>query len=218
MDVHSHVMFKVFSSGGDIQYVLPHFQREYAWEKPNWQTLLNDIWGIYEIYDEDSPPEHFLGALVVIKDGMRNGIIPAFKLVDGQQRLTTISILLCALAKLVVDTNPNLHRKLRKLITNPDEEGLLHYKLIPTKKYGDQETYINLINGDTVSNGHLSKIPDAFNYIYGQLEYTTVNRSGIVPERLFLVIANCMHVVFIDLDQKERPFEIFESLNAKGNL
>ena len=60
---------KVFSTGGDVHYVLPHFQREYAWEKENWQTLLKDVFGIYDIYQDKQQPEHFMGALVVINDG-----------------------------------------------------------------------------------------------------------------------------------------------------
>ena len=60
---------KVFSSGGDVHYFLPHFQREYAWEKNNWETLLGDVLSIYEAYDPDKEPEHFMGSLVVINDG-----------------------------------------------------------------------------------------------------------------------------------------------------
>src|SRR5688500_8950587 len=98
MRADSFKIAKVFSSGGDIHYVLPHFQRQYSWEEANWQTLLDDAFALYDEYDpEKEPPEHFLGSLVVINDGNRNGIIPAFNLVDGQQRLTTISLLLCAL-------------------------------------------------------------------------------------------------------------------------
>ncbi|HRF98277.1 MAG TPA: DUF262 domain-containing protein, partial [Aggregatilineales bacterium] len=97
MKADSISISKVFSGGGDVQYMLPHFQREYAWDKENWETLLADLWDVYEIYNPDNEPEHFMGALVVINDGTRNGTIPVFKLVDGQQRLTTISVLLSAL-------------------------------------------------------------------------------------------------------------------------
>jgi uncharacterized protein with ParB-like and HNH nuclease domain len=87
---------KVFSSGGDIHYVLPHFQREYTWEKADWETLFNDAIAVYDEMPETaegdagySSVEHFLGSIVVIHDGMRAGMVSAFKLVDGQQRLTT---------------------------------------------------------------------------------------------------------------------------------
>ena len=52
MKADSLHMGKVFSSGGDVHYVLPHFQREYAWDKTDWQTLLKDIFSVYDIYDE----------------------------------------------------------------------------------------------------------------------------------------------------------------------
>ena len=89
MEVSSQKLNRVFSGGGEIHYVLPHFQREYAWERKNWTTLLEDIIAVYQVYDQANEPEHFMGALVVINDGTRNGTIPAFKLVDGQQRLTS---------------------------------------------------------------------------------------------------------------------------------
>lgn len=87
MKADSLKISKVFSSGGDIHYVLPHFQREYAWEKPNWDALLEDAFGIHdELQSTDGDahlqePEHFMGSLVVINDGTRNGTAPAFKLV-----------------------------------------------------------------------------------------------------------------------------------------
>lgn len=118
MKADSLQMVKVFSSGGDIHYVLPHFQREYAWGETEWKTLLSDIFSVYEIYrDDQPPPEHFMGSLVVINDGTLNGTVPVFRLVDGQQRLTTISLFLSALER-VLDSDdahaglsaPRLHR------------------------------------------------------------------------------------------------------------
>lgn len=215
MDVHSLRISKVFYNGGDVQYLLPHFQREYAWERENWSILLDDIFNIYDAYEPDDPPEHFLGAIVVISDGRRSGTIPAFKLVDGQQRLITISLILCALGRIVEDVDQDLHKKILKLITNLDEKGYLHYKVVPTTKYGDREAYINIISGNEITEQTESKIPSAFEFIYKQLK-TKITNGALEAQKLFIVLSNCLHVVFIDLDQRERPYEIFESLNAKG--
>ncbi|HEU4597875.1 MAG TPA: DUF262 domain-containing protein, partial [Pyrinomonadaceae bacterium] len=145
---------KVFSSGGDIHYVLPHFQREYTWEKEHWQTLLTDAFAIHEEMQPalnetqaSQEPEHFLGSLVVINDGTRNGTVTAFKLVDGQQRLTTISLLLCALSRIVSNTHPPIVKKIRKLLVNEDESGDVYFKILPTTKYGDRIAYMSLIQG-----------------------------------------------------------------------
>lgn len=115
MKADSLHMVKVFSSGGDVHYVLPHFQREYAWEKQESQTLLKDIFSVYEIYNDEQPPEHFMGSLVVINDGTRAGTVPVFRLVDGQQRLVTISLLLCALERLLDgdEAHAGLQRKIQ---------------------------------------------------------------------------------------------------------
>lgn len=123
---------KVFSAGGDVHYVLPHFQREYAWEKENWQTLVKDIFSIYSMYDDKRPPEHFMGALVVINDGTANGTVPVFRLVDGQQRLTTISLFLHALGVLVQESDAKLYKRIQRVLINEDETGLLYFKLLPT--------------------------------------------------------------------------------------
>jgi uncharacterized protein with ParB-like and HNH nuclease domain len=206
---------KVFSSGGDVHYFLPHFQREYAWEKENWQTLLNDVLGLYEVYNPEKEPEHFMGSLVVINDGTRNGTVPVFKLVDGQQRLITISLLLCALGRFAKDSHPALYKKIRRMVTNPEEEELLHYKLLPTTKYGDREIYLAILKDDSPLPKTDSKIPQAFEFLSRELG-SRIKAGKIDPEKLFIVLANCLQVVFIDLNQEERPYEIFESLNAKG--
>lgn len=215
MKADSLKISKVFSSGGDVHYVLPHFQREYAWEKENWQTLLNDVIGLYDAYTPDKEPEHFMGALVVINDGTRNGVVPAFKLVDGQQRLTTISLMLSALGQITENSHPPLYKRVRKLLVNSDESDLLFFKLIPTTKYGDRDAYLALLRGENFPEGIDSKIPDAYRFFYKELG-NRIKATTIDPERLFLVLANSLQVVFIDLDQGERPYEIFESLNAKG--
>lgn len=213
MEVSSQKVSRIFSGGGEVHYILPHFQREYAWDKKNWITLLEDIFNIYQVYDPLLEPEHFMGALVVINDGTRNGTIPAFKLVDGQQRLTSLSIILCVLARLVENSHPSLFRRIRKLLVNEDEEGLIRYKVVPTSKYGNRDTYIAILEGKGIE-GEGGRIEEAFRFFDQQLKLRI--SQNIDSERLFLVIVNCLHFVFIQLSQNERPYEIFESLNAKG--
>jgi uncharacterized protein with ParB-like and HNH nuclease domain len=135
--------------------------------------------------------------------------------VDGQQRLISISLMLCALGDLICDSQPDLNRRIRRLLTNDQEKGILFFKLVPTKKYGDRETYFALLRKEEISTTLDSKIPEAHEFFYK--EFGNRLKSGALdPTRLFLVLVNCLQVVFIDLDQGERPYEIFESLNAKN--
>ena len=214
MHADSFPIAKVFANGGDIHYFLPYFQRQYAWQKEQWKTLLQDVIALYEHYIDDTLPEHFMGSLVVINDGTRRGTMTAFKLVDGQQRLITISLMLMAIADLVKNSKELLYRKIRKMVVNPDESGDLFYKLLPTKKYGDQEAYKAILDEREIPKTD-SVIPLAYIYIQEEIQ-RHIAGGNIDPEQLFLVIANSLQVVFIDLSQDERPYEIFESLNAKG--
>ena len=71
-------------------YKIPEYQREYSWKENNWDNLYNDI--------DESEKEYFLGSLICIIDGGNN-----FKVVDGQQRLTTLSIFRLAILKKLKD-------------------------------------------------------------------------------------------------------------------
>lgn len=216
MEAESFRIAKVFSGGGDIHFRLPFFQREYAWEQQNWQTLLDDILDLYDIYKEEKPPEHFMGSLVVINEGMIHGVVPVFKLVDGQQRLTTITLILCVLADIAKTSYPAISNKIRKYFTNPDETGEYRYKLMPTSKYGDRKTYRSIIDGKlTQELQNESRIIPAYNFYFDEFS-NRLTTGALEIEKLFLVIINCLQVVFISLNSEEKPYQIFESLNAKG--
>ncbi|MEB3120824.1 MAG: DUF262 domain-containing HNH endonuclease family protein [Snowella sp.] len=223
MQADPYSISEVFRSGGDIRYVLPPFQREYSWEKQQWQTLLQDIFTIYKEYEEEFDeedkesklPEHFLGSLVVINDGYHNN--GTYKLVDGQQRLTTISLLCCALRNIVKPNNSKLAGKCNNFLVNNQEkpEDDTYYKLLPTNKYGDREAYQAIINDQEIPNSVKSSIPSAYQYIFHEV-HQKIKLERTHPNTIYKVISNCFQVVYIRLDRNESPYKIFESLNAKG--
>jgi hypothetical protein len=92
--------------------------------------------------------------------------------------------------------------------------GLLYSKLLPTTKYGDQEAYLALIKREASFEQTDSKIPVSFHYFHKEFE-TRLKAGSLDSGRFFLILVNCLQVVFIDLDPNERPYKIFESLNAK---
>ena len=135
MKANNHPMSKVLG-GEDLQYILPIFQREYAWEQEEWQTLWDDILEIYGAnngYDS----EHFLGSLVVIEEDSKTTLFHTYTLVDGQQRLTSISLLLCALRDLL-ENGDRLKRKINRYLLNDDVSDDLRFKILPTVKYDDR--------------------------------------------------------------------------------
>ena len=220
MKVINLSLSKVFSNGGDIHYILPHFQREYTWDKTNWKVLFDDAIAVYhdtspndqngEHFDE---VEHFLGSTVVINDGTRRGTIPAFKLVDGQQRLTSISLLLKALSEYASVNDPAVSKRIDKLLVNADESGDLFFKLLPTSKNGDRIAYCAIMKGTPPPQTD-SKIPTALSYFRDVI--TEHGKNGLDLERFSTIVTNAFQMVYIELDSKESPYRIFESLNAKG--
>src|SRR5438105_835184 len=77
------------------QYVIPVFQRFYSWTEKEWGVLWDDL---LEALDRESVTKrHFLGSIVVVADNHVPGIIPSYQVIDGQQRLITLSLLLCAI-------------------------------------------------------------------------------------------------------------------------
>ena len=212
MEAKPQSINKLFQSGGDIQYVLPHFQREYAWDKTHWDELYEDVVEVYDTSWEESTPEHFLGALVVIQEGESVGTMSRYTLVDGQQRLTTISLLLCAL-KEVLDPNSRLRGRIEKLLVNPDEEDNRYfYKIVPTLKRDDRKAYFAIIDGERTVK-YKSGIVKAYDHF---LQILRKAEKDINTQRLFDSIVNRMQVVFITLKRDEKPYKIFETLNARG--
>src|SRR5437588_11762956 len=135
MEAANRKISDIFSSGGNIHYVLPHFQREYIWGQEQWETLINDLIAVYEDYQPEKEPEHFLGSVVVINDGTKNGTTPAFKLVYGQQRLITISLILCVMKELTKSINPTLALKIEMMLVNFYEKDDIRFKVFPSTRY-----------------------------------------------------------------------------------
>lgn len=77
------------------RYVIPIFQRYYIWKKINWDQLWEDLQFLLETNDKQ--PHHFLGSLVCVPETHQPGTIPAYQVIDGQQRLATLSIILCSI-------------------------------------------------------------------------------------------------------------------------
>lgn len=218
MQAHSFNFAKVFANTGDIHYVLPHFQREYRWKEKHWETLWDDAILTHDalpsVTGQGRSPEHFLGALVVVPDGTVQGTIPVHRLVDGQQRLTTVSLLLCALGNVVQTSHPLIARRIRRLLLNSDVEGDLRFKVLPTTKNNDRAIYAAIIEGRTVPDGPSYALP-AYNFFKKKLE-DALGAAHITPDAFFEVLVAAFQVVWVELDRDENAYQIFESLNTKG--
>ena len=219
MKVFSKTIADALGSIGHMHFVLPHFQREYRWEKHHWQTLWNDAITTYDALiashqrERARQPEHFLGALVIVPQGTSNGTIPVHRLVDGQQRLTTLSLLLCAFSNQVTG-DEDLRNKARALTLNAFAKGDLKFKVLPTTKNNDRAIYSAILEGKPVPEGKSHALA-AFEFFGTQLQNALAS-GRIEAEPFFEVLTAAFQIVWVELDKDEDAHQIFESLNTKG--
>ena len=191
---------------GTKQYVVPLFQRAYSWDKKEWEILWNDF---IELCEMDNPRTHFIGSVVTMPTSSVPEGVVKYLLIDGQQRLTTIFILLALLRDKAKKSNQEeLAEEINDtLLVNRYKKGTDYYKLQPTQV--DGESFQNLIHSNTqpIQN----KIIGAYQFFERQLR-----RSGLDGQVLKKVISNNVSVISIVLDKDDDPYLVFESLNAKG--
>jgi uncharacterized protein with ParB-like and HNH nuclease domain len=194
-----------------IQYIIPLFQRTYDWNHENWEKLWEDI---IELYDHKSPQPHFLGVTVVQALDPPTISTPRVLLIDGQQRLTTLSILLTVLrnkAKLTLKNN--LADEINNLLIDKYEKEDKRLKIIPTKQ--DQIYFKNLIepNYNNESAQNENNLYNAYQFFERK-----INENEINLEKLKEIILLYLSIVEITLLGDEDPYRIFESLNATGKV
>ena len=201
----------VFSDGGNVHYVLPRFQRAYAWGTQQWHTLWNDVMEVRRSANDAT--EHFLGAIVVIEEETRGVHIPTYTLVDGQQRLVTLSVFLHAMAEQTDDDE--LRDEIDEYLTNRRRKADLRYTVLPTEHRGDREAWTALVDREVLPAGNESGIPEAYEYFRREIRHA-VDQRVTTPHELFTTLTTRLNIVFINLQREERPHQIFESLNTKG--
>ena len=199
------------------QFVVPIFQRNYSWDKKQCKQLWEDILRASKF---SSGKTHFIGSIVYIDMGTPAGRPQQLLLIDGQQRIATLSLLLCALRDYVKDnevaTNIVKVSKLNnQFLFNLDEIAEDSYKLVLNTF--DRATYVNLLERNSVNelNDNLSlKIVACYEFFYHSL--SQINTLKLSLDDIFRGILN-LSLVSISLDKNaDNPQLIFESMNSTG--
>ncbi len=193
----------------DRQYIIPLFQRSYSWTKTEWQTFWDDIKDLLNIEDNSDPKTHFLGVVMTTDLETSLGKVPKSLVIDGQQRLTTILILLSIMRNRAKEIEcEELAAELEhKFLTNQFKKGEEKYKLIPTQV--DRDDFMKLIDFNEIEVS--SSIGQCFNFFSRKIK---ANQQFL--EKLKLTIFARLSLIAVTLDKDDDPYLIFESLNAKG--
>lgn len=192
---------------GTKQYIVPLFQRPYSWKKENWHTLWEDLLWLCENEEFKS---HFIGSIVTMPTGIVPEGILKFLLIDGQQRLTTIIILLTVIRnKAREDGLEQFAQEIdENLLFNKFKAGLDNYKLLPTQ--ADRESFQAMVKNQESNED--SKVIECFQFFERKLKID----ASIDLSKLRTAVTNRLSVVRIVLESNDDPYLVFESLNAKG--
>lgn len=196
---------------GTTQFVIPVFQRDYSWTEVECVQLWKDV---LRISIDPTSRGHFIGSIVYVSTGDSSAGFTRWLLVDGQQRLTTLTILLTALRDHIRrsgwvggEDSPTATRIEAYFLKNIYEEGVRQHKLVLRRH--DDATLRALINGDDFPAEISERIRDNYEFFRERLD-------GVDPEEVYNGIGRLV-VVDVTLDRgADDPQLIFESLNSTG--
>lgn len=197
------------------QFIVPIFQRNYSWQKSQYEQLWFDILRASKFKEKQN---HFIGSIVYIDMGTPAGRPQQLLLIDGQQRLTTISILLCAIKDYVQKFNLetkliNLAKIKNQFLYNSDEIYEDRYKLLLNVQ--DKETYIKLIDNTIFTvNKPVINIIKCYEFFYERIE-DFIKQHGQIDEIYAGIFKLSLVSISLDKDS-DNPQMIFESMNSTG--
>jgi uncharacterized protein with ParB-like and HNH nuclease domain len=228
--VRNTPLSELFSGETSVSYYIPKYQREYIWSKHNWETLFDDI--------EESNGGHFLGSIICINTEKDSLKAPKLELVDGQQRMTTLSLLYLAIYKYLNENIPDdadedLQDDIKALRNKIIIKELKSIKLSPSLTGSNLDDYKWLFTDEIallkVTGKQYPKPPyfglrlisKAFQYFLGRLNALSDDDQP-TPIYSFkkaldlLQKINKATIVKIDVSSHTDAFILFETLNNRG--
>lgn len=192
------------------QYVIPVFQRFYSWHRDDWKRLWDSLLELRE--PEHDSRGHFMGSLVFVPEPSLPNKVPAFQVIDGQQRLTTLSLLLCALRDVARDAGfAELHAEITEnYLVHRFKKDREHYKVYPRQR--DRDSYLAAVSGQGVVSGNIG---DALGYFAREIRSMAGSDTEEELRALFSLLQSRLDFVHITLEG-ENPYQIFKSLNSTG--
>jgi hypothetical protein len=225
LEAHPRTLKSVFRS--DVRLTVPLFQRPYVWNADEqWEPLWEDVIATRERVEHGDPVPHFLGAIVLEQKRGSLGSLEVREVIDGQQRLTTLQLLIAAVRDGFLDhaAEGRTIRRLSKLLENdpdlvdePDEQ----HKLWPTNR--DRDAYRDVMRGayrEASFSPKLPRIAGAYTWFRTAIDELLGDRSEQEVTALLgglgEVLLEHLELVVIDLGENDNAQVIFETLNARG--
>ena len=207
MDARKGNIYEILN--GNKQFLIPVYQRFYSWDIDQCKRLWNDIVEM----QRKGKAGHFVGSIVNIAEQAMPTGVQKYMIIDGQQRMTTLTLLLLALRDYAIknpgDTTINARRIDNMLLKNEYENGDERYKLLLTET--DRDILISLVEEKPIAEGTRSRLIENYNFFANKLA-----DKEIQPAEVYESIGK-LQIVNITLDRTVDDAQaIFESLNSTG--
>ncbi|GAA9659894.1 DUF262 and DUF1524 domain-containing protein [Helicobacter pylori] len=209
MDAKATTLLNFFEENQNNQFVIPIYQRLYSWKKEQCEQLWDDI---IKTGGNDQIKGHFIGSILYVRDDDTHS--SPLLIIDGQQRLTTITLLFIALRDHLNDEDEFLEKfsreKIESYLINSDKDGDKKFRLILSES--DKDTLLSLIDENKRKPSELSlKIMENF-----KLFEEWIRKNTDKLETIFKGLEKLMIVWIALKKEKDDPQLIFESMNSKG--
>ncbi len=201
---------------GSKQYRVPLYQRTYSWGKPQLARLWEDIVTLAQDRAVDPKLTHFVGSLVLAPSPTNGPAgVQEFLVVDGQQRLTTLSILLCAIRNHRAQTEDDEHRERmnQQYLVNRWKAEPQRPKLVPTQ--ADRPAYFACLD-ETAQAGGSDPIGAAYRYFAARLVEEDDPDDAYDIDRIEDAVISGLALVSVTAQHGDNAHRIFESLNNTG--
>ncbi|MDR0777247.1 MAG: DUF262 domain-containing HNH endonuclease family protein [Azonexus sp.] len=218
--VVNYPIFQIFDTEAVVAYVIPRYQREYTWNKVQWEALFDDV--------QENGPGYFLGSIICINQTSDTLAVQCMEVVDGQQRLTTLSLLFAALYQslkrhenLDEEQQGELFNLKRKLVL---KKGCDQLRVIPQIQNSNQNDYRAVLSGvgvistfDKPAYAGNRKIFRAFCYFQSRIDEMVDGEKDPLPSIMALLDkVNQACLVKIEVASHAEAYTLFESLNNRG--
>lgn len=197
---------------GNLRFEIPFFQRPYVWSIDEWEPLWDNLMEAFDAFKKNEEYEHFIGTLITKKQSDSRINETILDLIDGQQRLTTFSIILKALANSCNGEFPKLEPVLNELVQFEDTRGNKFNRIIHNKVDRPKfQIILDTTNGEKLQDSN-SKLISAYNYFYAKFE----NWNDDQIDNFKTVLLKKIPVVSMILSQGDDEQVIFDTINSLG--
>ena len=218
--VYNYPVSTLLDIESGVIYAIPRYQREYTWTRAQWDALFDDLL--------DNEANYFLGSIICINQSQDALSVQSLELVDGQQRMTTLSLLLAAIyesykaqSNLGMEQQIELYNLKHKLVLKkkPDQA-----RMIPQVQNNNQQDYFAVLNRagiledvELVPNAGNRRVLKAYRHFLWRIEQYLVGLNDPVASlQALLEKVNTANLVKIEVAGHSDAYTLFESLNNRG--